>query len=143
MSLMSDKYFIDTNIFIYSFNTEVQKKCIVSRKLISDVHENSTGVISYQVIQEFLNAATRKFENPMSYKDSQRFLTIVLEPLCEVFSSLELYHRALEIMDQWWYSFYDSLIIASAVQADCALLYTEDMQHGQKIMNLTINNPFV
>jgi len=79
----------------------------------------------------------------MSYKDSQRFLTIVLEPLCEVFSSLELYHRALEIMDQWRYSFYDSLIIASAVQADCALLYTEDMQHGQKIMNLTINNPFV
>jgi len=79
----------------------------------------------------------------MSYKDSQRFLTIVLEPLCEVFSSLELYHRALEIMDQWRYSFCDSLIIASAVQADCALLYTEDMQHGQKIMNLTINDPFV
>ena len=78
----------------------------------------------------------------MSYKDSQRFLTIMLEPLCEVFSSLELYHRALEIMDLWRYSFYDSLIIASAVQADCALLYTEDMQHGQKIMNLTINNPF-
>jgi len=61
----------------------------------------------------------------------------------EVYSSPELFHQALEIMDKWRYSFYDSLIIASAIQADCTILYSEDIQHGQKIMNLSIINPFL
>lgn len=140
---MSGKYFLDTNIFIYSFDEENPTKRDISRKLISDALENSTGVMSYQVIQEFLNAATGKFKKLLTFKDSQRYLTIVLEPLCEVFSSTELFHQALEIMDQWRYSFYDSLIIASALQADCTTLYTEDMQHDQKIRNLTMKNPFI
>lgn len=140
---MSDKYFIDTNIFVYSFDIGNQAKRDTARKLIADALENSTGIISYQVIQEFLNVATRKFANPMTFMDAQRYLNIVLESLCEVFSSTELFHQALEIMDQWRYPFYDSLIIASASQADCVILYTEDMQHNQTIRNLTIKNPFV
>ncbi len=140
---MSDKYFIDTNIFIYSFDTENQKKRDTARNLIADSLENSTGIISYQVIQEFLNAATRRFATPLTFIDAQRYLNIVLEPLCEVFSSLELFHQCLEIMDQWRYQFYDSLIIASASQAGCGVLYSEDLQHDQKIMNLTIKNPFI
>ena len=140
---MSGKFFIDTNIFIYSFDDRIPAKRDISRELIADALENSTGATSYQVIQEYLDAATRKFVKPLTFKDSQRYLTIVLEPLCEVFSSMELFHQALEILDQWRYSFYDSLIIASALQADCTILYTEDMQHDQKIRNLTIKNPFI
>ena len=140
---MSGKFFIDTNIFIYSFDERIPAKRDISRELIGDALENSTGVTSYQVIQEYLNAATRKFVKPLTFKDSQRYLSIVLEPLCEVFSSMELFHQALEIMDQWRYSFFDSLIIASALQADCTILYTEDMLHDQKIRNLTIKNPFI
>jgi predicted nucleic acid-binding protein len=139
---MSDKYFIDTNIFIYSFDTENSTKNDIAKRLIADALENGTGIISYQVIQEFLNVATQKFAKPLAFKDSQRYLNVVLEPLCEVFSSTELFHQALEITDQWRYPFYDSLIIAAALQADCATLYTEDMQHDQTIRNLTIKNPF-
>jgi len=140
---MSGRYFIDTNIFIYSFHEEDPHKREISRRLISDALGNSAGVISYQVVQEFLAAATRKFKKSLTFKDSQRYLAVVLEPLCEVYSSPELFHQALEIMDKWRYSFYDSLIIASAIQADCSILYTEDMQHGQEIMNLGIKNPFL
>jgi predicted nucleic acid-binding protein len=140
---MNGRYFIDTNIFIYSFHEDDPDKRDISRHLIADALENSTGVISYQVVQEFLGAATRKFKKPLTFKDSQRYLTIILEPLCEVYSSPELFHRALEIMDKWRYSFYDSLIITSAIQADCTILYSEDMQHGQEIMNLSIKNPFL
>jgi len=140
---MSGRYFIDTNIFLYSFDGETPKKSEISKRLIADALQNSTGVISYQVVQEFLNAATRKFRKPLTFKDSQRYLAIVLEPLCEVYSSPELFHRALEIMDQWKYAFYDSLIIASAKQADCEILYSEDMQHGQEIMGVNIKNPFL
>ena len=140
---MNDKHFIDTNIFIYSFDTENPEKNDIARRLIADALEKGTGIISYQVIQEFLNVATQKFKKPLTFKDSQRYLNVVLEPLCEVFSSPELFHKALEIMDQWKYPFYDSLIIAAALQADCAVIYTENMQHGQKIKDLTLKNPFI
>lgn len=140
---MSDKYFIDTNIFIYSFDTKNPTKNDVAKRLIADALENGTGIISYQVIQEFLNVATQKFAKPLTFKDSQRYLNVVLEPLCEVFSSMELFHKALEIMDQWRYPFYDSLIISAALQADCVTIYTENMQHNQAIRNLTIKNPFI
>ena len=140
---MSGRYFIDTNILIYSFHEDDPHKREISRELIADALESSAGVISYQVIQEFLGAATRKFKKPLSFKDSQRYLSIVLEPLCDVYSSPELFHQALEIMDRWRYSFYDSLIIVSAIQAGCGTLYSEDMQHGQEIMNLRIINPFL
>lgn len=139
---MSDKYFIDTNIFIYSFNTENPRKNDIAKRLIADALENGTGIISYQVIQEFLNVATQKFAKPLTFKDSQRYLNVVLEPLCEVFSSSELFHKALEIMDQWRCPFYDSLIVSAALQGDCATLYTENMQHNQTIKDLTIKNPF-
>lgn len=140
---MSGRYFIDTNVFIYSFHGGDSHKREISRKLIADALENSAGVISYQVVQEFLGVATRKFKKPLSFKDSQRYLSIVLEPLCEVYSSPELFHQALEIMDRWRYSFYDSLIIASAIQAGCGTLYSEDMQHGQEVMDMCIINPFL
>jgi predicted nucleic acid-binding protein len=139
---MNDKYFIDTKILIYSFDSRDTVKQDKARNLIATVMEKGTGIISYQVIQEFLNVATQKFDRNLTYSDAQRYLNIVLEPLCEVVSSMELFHQALEIMDQWRYSFSDSLIIASAIQADCDILYTEDMQHNQKIRSLTIKNPF-
>jgi len=102
---MSDKYFIDTNIFIYSFDTEDPAKNDIAKRLIASALENGTGIISYQVIQEFLNVATQKFLKPLTFKDAQRYLNVVLEPLCEVFSSTELFHKALEIMDRWRFPF--------------------------------------
>jgi predicted nucleic acid-binding protein len=140
---MSDKYFIDTNIIIYSFDTENPQKNDIAKKLIANALENGTGIISYQVIQEFLNVATQKFIKPLTFKDAQRYLNVVLEPLCEVFTSTELFHKALEIMDRWRFPFYDSLIISAALQADCVTLYTENIQHNQAIRNITIKNPFI
>jgi predicted nucleic acid-binding protein len=101
------------------------------------------GIISYQVVQEFLNAALKKFSKPLTAADAERYLTIVLEPLCAVFAGFELYHQAIDIANRLKYSFYDSLIIASALQAGCSVLYSEDLQHGQKIGGLRILNPFV
>lgn len=140
---MNDKYFIDTNIFIYSFDKSNSRKHEVSKDIIADALEHSSGIISYQVIQEFLSVATRKFKNPLSYSDCQRYLNIVLEPICEVFSSIELYHQAMDVMERWQYSFYDSLIISAALKAQCKILFSEDFQNNQKIQNLTIQNPFI
>lgn len=139
---MSDKYFIDTNVLIYSFDAQSASKREAARRLIAEALEKGTGIISYQVIQEFLNAATRKFAVPLKLKDARRYLDLVLEPLCAVFASADLYRQALEIADEWRFSFYDSLIVAAALEAGCQVLYTEDLQTGQKIRGLTVRNPF-
>ncbi|HHS12301.1 MAG TPA: PIN domain-containing protein [bacterium] len=140
---MKDKYFIDTNILVYSFDNDNVHKKDISLKLISDALTQSKGIISYQVIQEFLNVAIKKFKVPLNIEDSRKYLTVVLEPLCEVYSSIALYHRALEIVERWQLSFFDSLIISAALQSECEIIYTEDLQHGQKIFDLEIVNPFM
>ena len=140
---MNGKYFIDTNIFIYSFDASNIQKQNKSKEIIANALENSNGIISYQVIQEFLNVSTKKFKSPLIIADAQRVLTTILEPLCEVFSSIELYHQALEISERWQYSFYDSLVLSAAIKADCKTIYSEDLQHRQTIQNLQIINPFI
>ncbi len=140
---MRGKYFIDTNIFVYSFSKQEEHKQHIAKKLISEALENSTGIISFQVIQEFLNVALRKFPIPFKIEDGEKYLNIVLEPLCEIFPNMDLYGHALRIMDRWQYSFYDSLIIAASIKGDCKILYSEDLQHQQNIENLVIINPFM
>jgi predicted nucleic acid-binding protein len=140
---MNGKYFIDTNIFVYTFDSSNRKKQKLAKEIVTQALENSTGIISYQVIQEFLNVSTKKFKSPLSIGDCQRYLNVILEPLCEIFSNIELYHQALDIMERWQYSFYDSLIISAALKTDCNILYSEDLQNNQKIQNLTIINPFI
>jgi predicted nucleic acid-binding protein len=140
---MNDKYFIDTNIFVYTFDNANKIKQKKSKEIVSNALNNSNGIISYQVIQEFLNVSTKKFKSTLSVVDCQRYLNVILEPLCEVFSSVELFHQALDIMERWQYSFYDSSIIAAAIKGECKILYSEDLQHNQKIQNLIILNPFI
>ena len=140
---MKDKYFLDTNIIIYSFASDNESKQAIARRLIAQALGYQSGCISYQVVQEFLNVALRKFNRPLSSSDAQKYITATLEPLCEIYSSIPLYHKAIEIKERWQFSFYDSLIISAALTANCTVLYSEDMQHEQKIEDLVIINPFV
>jgi predicted nucleic acid-binding protein len=141
---MSDScFFIDTNIFVYSFDNRAPDKRDIARELIGHAIQNGNGRISYQVIQEFLNVSTRKFEVPLTTSDAQIYLKTVLEPLCEIYASAALFYQALETANRWKYSFYDSLIIAAAISADCDILYSEDLQHTHHIGKLTIVNPFL
>jgi len=140
---MSDKYFLDTNVFVYSFDPDAPQKQIIAKRLIQSALADGNGLISYQVVQEFLNVATRKFVKPLSLTDCQEYLQTVLNPLCSVFVTIELYQMALKMRDRYNYSFYDSLIIAAAIDAGCSRLYSEDLQHNQQISGLTILNPFL
>lgn len=140
---MRGKYFLDTNILVYTFDQTCLKKLDISRHLVRDALDKRSGCISYQVIQEFLHVASRKFINPLSVADCQTYLNTVLEPLCEVFASVSLFHRALEITNRWNFAFYDSLIVAGALSAESKILYTEDLQHHQKIMDMIVINPFL
>lgn len=140
---MNAEFFLDTNVLIYTFDDKQPDKKAQARTLVESALESSCGIVSYQVVQEFINVATRKFSRPLSSKDAQRYLDEVLQPLCTVFASVELFRSAIRIQERWRYGFYDSLIVASALQAGCHTLYSEDLQHQQNIQSLAIVNPFL
>lgn len=139
---MSARNFFDTTIFVYSFDSSEPAKRTRARELISGAPRDSSGVISSQVVQEFLNVASRKFESPLSFADPLEYLNNVLAPLCTVFPSVEMDQGALDVQERWQLPFYDSLIVTAALMSGCERLYSEDLQDGQKIRQLTIENPF-
>ena len=139
---MPDRYFLDSNIFIYSFDQSAPEKQRKAQNLIQQVLSDHSGVVSSQVIQEFLNVATRKFQPNMTCVEATQYLNTVLAPMCEVFVSLTLFQSALNIRDETGYSFYDSLIVAAAHAGNCRYLLSEDLQAGRVIRDLEIRNPF-
>jgi predicted nucleic acid-binding protein len=139
---MSAKYFIDTNVLVYSFDHSQPVKRERSLALIQEALINTAGMISTQVIQEFLNVATQKFAIPMTTEDSKAYVRYVLNPICQVYPSLELFENCLDVRAETKYSFYDSLIIAAAIQGGCEIIYSEDLQEGQVIRGVKIVNPY-
>lgn len=137
---MNGKYFLDTNILVYSF--EASEKGQIAKDLIRSGISSNTGNISYQVAQEFIHVATRKFKVPMKAPDIQSYLQGVLIPLWSVYSSPKLMNAALDIRERWQFGFYDSLIIAAALEANCDVLFSEDLPHGQKVYGAEIFDPF-
>jgi predicted nucleic acid-binding protein len=140
---MNDRSFLDTNIFVYDIDIDAPKaKKKVAYDLIRDALTEHHTVVSYQVIQEFLAVAIRKFSAAITVPDARRYMEVVLTPLLAVHSSVELFHGALETSTRYQLSWYDSLIVAAAAEARCSVIYTEDLQHGTKIGGVRIENPF-
>lgn len=143
MSASQKKFFLDTNVLVYAFDRTDSSKRRKADGLVADALETHRGIISYQVVQEFLNVATRKFSDPMTVPEAQLYLARILMPLCEVFPDSALYSQALSIAGESGLAFYDALIISSAIAGGCDTVWTEDLQHGRRIGRVTIRNPFV
>ena len=136
---MSDKVFLDTNIVIYSYSEDEPKK----QEIANDILEEYSNqiIISNQVINELSNTLFRKFK-----LDADEVKAVVLE-LNENFPivnfNLETQLKGIEIKEKYKLQFYDSMILATALENGCNIVYSEDMQHAQVIEDkLTIINPF-
>ena len=137
---MSAEDFLDTNVFVYLFDETAPDKRERAERLVRRSLEEGSGCISYQVVQETLNVVTRKLgARPAS---ARLLLDDVLAPLWRVNPSRSLYARGLRLHAQFGFSFYDSLIVAAALEAGCTRLYSEDLHDGQRVDQLTIQNPF-
>src|SRR5215210_9585230 len=134
--------FIDSNVFVYLFDETDDRKRDTAERLVDSALQTQNASISFQVVQETLNVVTRKLPTPMTAEGAKRFMEQVLAPLWRVSPSLALYHHALDVQARYRYGFYDSLIVAAALDAGCTRLYSEDLQDGQRIEGLTIENPF-
>jgi predicted nucleic acid-binding protein len=139
---MSDKYFLDTNVIVYSVDLTSPLKRRRARELVTDGTTSRHGVISYQVVQEFVSVAIRKFQSAVSHSDLEEFLRGALFPMMAVPSSPWLFLDALRLHDRDQLSWYDALIVAAAIQGRCAILYSEDLQDGRRFGDLVIENPF-
>ena len=132
---MPDSRFFDTNILIYAFAADDPRSARAEALLAEG------GVIGVQVLNEFTNVARRK----LSWKWAQiEAAIVVIEELLGPARPLTtaIHARAVVLARDHTLSFYDALIVAAAVDAGCAVLCSEDMQHGQKFGNLSIDNPF-
>jgi len=128
--------FLDTTVLIYLLKLGDKKSAIADQLLAAG------GVLSVQVLNEFASVARRKLG--MSWKEIGEALTNIRE-LCAPPAAItvDTHAAALKIAKRYGFHIYDSLILASALEYRCGILYSEDLQHGQKIESLTVQNPFL
>lgn len=133
--------FIDSNVFIYLFDETDPAKRARAKTLIKEALETGAACVSFQVVQEVLNIFVKKL--PITPEETRRFMGYTLVPLWRIMPSPHLYERALDLQTRYKFSFYDSLIVAAALQGGCTRLYSEDLQHDQRVEGLIITNPFL
>jgi predicted nucleic acid-binding protein len=133
---MSAKPFLDTNIIVYAFSVNDPR----SRKAEALIEDG--GVISVQVLNEFVQVLRRKQGRDWpEIVDALDVLRILLDAPAPLTG--ELHETAIKIARRQSLSIYASLIVAAAQHTGCDVLYSEDFQHGQRVDQLTIRNPFV
>src|SRR5438046_8705405 len=123
---MNGRFFLDTNIFVYSFDSAAPAKAHRARQLIRQAIATRKGIISFQVAQEFFNVALQHFRTPMSFSEAHQYLTTVFRPLLAVHSTLGLYGDALQLKERYRFSWVAALMCATASDAHCNLLNRED-----------------
>jgi predicted nucleic acid-binding protein len=136
---MNERSFIDSNILIYTDDVAFPEKQAIALALLEAGWNTGNIILSTQVLQEYFSAVTRKLG--VSAETAQRKI--------ELFACLDIVSiqhedilRAIELHRLYKFSFWDSLIIRMAQKTSCIILYSEDMQHGQKVGDVRIVNPF-
>lgn len=136
---MPGRVFLDTNVLVYAQDTAAPEKQRKSRELIAKLADSADGVISTQVLQEFFVAATRKLGvAPLAAKGVVKtfavFETVQVSPT--------LIQDAIDCSILNQLSFWDSLILVAAASAGCGTVLSEDLNPGQAVLGVTVQNPF-
>lgn len=133
--------FVDTNIIVYAYDSSAGERHAAAAEILKDLWHTGRGVISTQVLQEFFVTVTRKIEKPldsatarMIVKDLLKWKTIIVRG--------QTILDAVDLYDEYNYSYWDSVIIASALEGGAGTLLSEDLANKHKIKGLVIRNPF-
>ncbi|MCL2020133.1 MAG: PIN domain-containing protein [Oscillospiraceae bacterium] len=133
----ADRVFFDTNIFIYMYAVSEPYKKETCLSLL----DRCDCVTSTQAINEICNVLTRKIHTP--FEDIKKIVNDIYN-ICEVrLIQKQTVLNALDLKDRYGFSFFDCLMLSSALESNCSVLYSEDMADGQMIeAKLKIANPF-
>ncbi len=139
---MSDKtkVFFDSNILIYFADGADPQKQLIAENLIKNAVINDTGVISTQSLHEFFAATTRKLL--CTKEKAKEYIENFSESFTVEQVSVPLILKAINISIKNQFSFWDSLILAAAIQTGCIICYSEDLTNGQIVDGVKILNPF-
>ncbi len=138
---MNGRTFVDTNVLIYAHDVQAGRKQEKAAQILGDLWEARNGVLSTQVLQEFYVNVTKKIPSPLkrsTARDIIRQYSVwpVIQP------DADMIVRASELEESHQLSFWDAMIVAAARQAGAARILTEDLNHGEIIDGVTIENPF-
>lgn len=139
---MSDKAFVDSNILVYAHDLGSGTKHDVARALIEELWRDRSGVLSTQVLQEFLVNVRRKAQRPLTVAEASRVVEDFLAWEVVVNTGQSIL-QALKLEQQFQVSFWDALIVQAANLASAGTLYSEDLNHGQRYGTVEVLNPFV
>ena len=132
--------FFDTNVLVYLFDSETPGKKKKAEALLAAEVKNGNALISTQVLQEFYVSVTRKLAKPLPRKEAyEALLHLSKLPLVTVDASLIL--ESARLVEKRSISFWDALIVCSALRGGSVRIYSEDMQDGEKFNGLKIENP--
>jgi predicted nucleic acid-binding protein len=133
--------FIDTNILVYAYDNDEKSKNTIAKNILIDCWEKKSGAVSTQVLQEFYVTVTAKLSKKLSIDEARELITDFLSWQIEQVTPHDILD-ATTFQKRNKYSFWDSLIIVLAQKSGAEVLYSEDLQDGQKFGDLTIKNPF-
>ena len=140
MNCMSDRTFVDTNVLIYAHDVDAKTKHETAKRVLQELWSERSGVLSMQVLQEFYVNVTREIPKPIS-KDAARLVVGSYAIWCIETTTAEI-SAAFQIEDQSQIGFWDALIVASALRGSAKRILSEDLNAGQKIAGIRIENPF-
>jgi predicted nucleic acid-binding protein len=140
MNCMNDRTFIDTNILIYAHDVDAGARHTIAREIVRELWSSRSGVLSMQVLQEFYVNVTRKIASPLS-REIARGIVNSYTAWC-VDTGVEEISTAFRIEDEARIGFWDALILAAARKARAIRVLSEDLNAGQRIAGIGIENPF-
>jgi predicted nucleic acid-binding protein len=137
---MNGKTFVDTNVLIYAHDIDAGRKHEIAKGVIRELWNERAGLLSIQVLQEFYVNVTRKIAPPIS-KVSARSLITSYASWC-IETALADISTAFQVEDESQIGFWDALVFASAARGGAARLLSEDLNAGQTVLGVRIENPF-
>jgi predicted nucleic acid-binding protein len=137
---MNGKTFVDSNILIYAHDADARSKRELAKSILAELWDQRTGVLSMQVLQEFYVNVTRKIASPLP-KNIARMVLNSYAIWCVETTPAEI-SSAFLIEDQSRIGFWDALIVASAAKCGASRIISEDLNAGQVIAGVRIENPF-
>jgi len=140
--MKGDKTFLDTIVIIYAYDASAGRKHGIAKQIVMDLWASGLGVVSTQVLQEFFVNVTRKIPKPLDVTLAKDIVADFLK-WTVVVNDGESILGAIEILQRYGYSFWDSLIVDAAVKGRAVTLFSEDLSYGQTVSGVTIENPFL
>jgi predicted nucleic acid-binding protein len=137
---MSDKTFIDTNILIYAHDVDANTKHDIAKAVLRELWSERAGVLSMQVLQEFYVNVTRKIASPLS-KELARLVVNNYAIWCSDTTPIEI-SAAFRIEDESRIGFWDAMIVSAAAKSGATRILSEDLNSGQRIAGILVENPF-